>query len=486
VAHPLAISAYAESFPEFQGATVVYQAAPNNVSDFFIPQLGTSTSALVRKTVEGASFSFNTSYTDQEGFIETSNLKRLNLSFGGDIQLSNKFSLSAKAEYINTDSNRPTLNVFQLLTWIPRNLDIQNLPYEDPNTGASVYYRTTITNPIWNIKNSGFRADSDRFIGSSNLRFAINDKTSLSYTYGLDLYNELNINHINRGGTITPLGIMQVFNNYNRVTNHRLIYSFNDIKLTEDISAQGQLGFESKNTIRNVSGVAGTDQVVFGFVDLDNWRTYTPITNDVTLDGTIVTSSEQNRLGVFGGVDFSYKDYLYLNFQARNDWGSTVERENQSIFYPSVALSFIPSSAFEGLAGNYLKFRGSYGTSASFPLPYLTRPTLGSQSNAWINPFDGSVVAINAVNSFLPNPDLTPEFLEEWEIGTEGRFFDNRVSFDISLYQKTIEDQILFSNLPNSTGFTRTAINAGDVETEGIEVGLTVTPIRNDNWLWGI
>ncbi len=486
VPHHLDLAEYAGSFPEFQGATVEYKAVPNNVSDFFGSQLGTTTSVLLSKTVEDASFAFNTSYSDQKGFIETSSLKRLNLSFGGSMKLSNNFTVNAKADYINTNSNRPTLNVFQILTWIPRNLDIHNLPWEDPITGGDVYYRPATTNPIWQIHNSGFREDSDRFIGSANLKYDFTDNMSLTYTYGLDMYNELNINHIDNGGKDTPLGIMQQFNNYNRVTNHRLIFAFNKLDFSEDFSAQGQFGFESKNTIRNISGIQGVDQVVHGFVDLDNWRTYTPITNTVTLDGTIVTSSEQNRVGVFGAVDFAYKNYLYLNLQARNDWASTVESDNQSVFYPSVALSFIPSSAFQGLSGNYLKFRGSYGSSASFPLPYLTRPTLNANSNAWISPFDGSAIALNSVSNFLPNPDLKSEFLTEWEIGTEGRFFDNRISFDISAYQKTTEDQILFSNLPNSTGFTRTSINAGDVETEGIEIGLTLTPIKTDDFIWEI
>ncbi|WP_370477914.1 SusC/RagA family TonB-linked outer membrane protein [Tamlana flava] len=486
VPHPLAIDAYAESFPQFQGATVEYKAAPNNVADFFNSELATTTSVLVSKRVEDASFAFNMSYADQQGFVETSSLKRLNLSFGGDMKLSNKFSLSAKADYSNTDTNRPALATFQLLTWIPRNLDIHNLPYQDPNTGASVYYRTTITNPIWNIKNSGFRLDTDRFIGSANLKYDFNEKVNLTYTYGLDLYNELNLNHVNKGGNESPLGYMQSFDNYNRVQNHRFILAFNSIDLNDSFSMNGQLGFETKNTIRDVYGVQGTDQVVFGFLDLDNFREYSPITRSSTLDGFAITPSEKNVIGLFGAIDFAYKNYLYLNLQGRNDWGSTVEKSNQSIFYPSVALSFIPSSAFEGFGGDYLKFRASYGSSASFPLAYLTRPSLNSSSNGWINPFDNSVVAFNSVDTFLPNPDLGPEFLEEFEIGTEGRFFNNRLTFDVSLYHKTIKDQILYSDLPNSTGFVLTQINAGDVETDGIEVGLTVTPLKSEDFMWSI
>ncbi|RED50035.1 SusC/RagA family TonB-linked outer membrane protein [Seonamhaeicola aphaedonensis] len=486
VPHHLSIGAFAESFPEFQGATVEYKAIPNNVSDFFNAELGTTTSVLVSKKTEEASFAFNASYADQQGFVESSSLKRLNLSFGGEVKLSNKFSLSAKADIINTDTNRPSLATFQLLTWIPRNLDIQNLPYQDPNTGASVYYRTTITNPIWNVKNSGFNLDTDRFIGSANLKYQFSDKVNLTYTYGLDLYNELNFNYTNKGGNENPLGFIQSFDNYNKVQNHRVILGLNSIDLAGDFSMNGQLGFETKNTIRDVYGVQGLDQIVFGVLDLDNFREFTPITAWSTLDGFAITPSEQNRIGLFGAMDFAYKNYLYLNVQARNDWASTVEKPNQSVFYPSVALSFIPSSAFEGFGGNYLKFRASYGSSASFPIAYLTRPTLTSQGNGWINPFDGSTVAFNSLDSFLPNPDLGPEKLREYELGTEGRFLNNRLTFDISLYSKRIEDQILYSDLPNSTGFVLTQINAGDVETKGIEIGLNLVPIQTEDFIWSI
>ncbi|MEL0454822.1 SusC/RagA family TonB-linked outer membrane protein [Flavobacteriaceae bacterium SZ-1-7] len=486
VPHHLNLGRYADVFPEFQGKMVEYKAVPDNVSDFFNAELATTTSVLVSKKVEDASFAFNVSYADQKGFVESNSLKRLNLSFGGDIKLSNKFSLSAKADYSNTDTNRPSLNAFQILTWIPRNLDIHNLPYQHPVTGESVYYRTDVTNPIWTIKNSGYNLDTDRFIGSVNLTYDFSEKTSLRYTYGLDLYNELNFNYVNKGGIDSPLGFIQSFDNYNRVQNHRFILNFNNIDFNDSFSMNGQLGFETKNTIRDVYGVQGTDQVVYGFLDLDNYREYSPITSWSTLDGFAITPSEQNRIGLFGAVDFAYKNYLYLNLQARNDWGSTVEKANQSIFYPSVALSFIPSSAFEGFGGDYLKFRASYGSSASFPVAYLTRPALSSQSNGWINPFTNSIVTFNSVNTFLPNPDLSPEFLEEYEVGTEGRFFNNRLTFDVSLYHKTIQDQILYSDLPNSTGFVLTQINAGDVETKGIEVGLTVTPLKSENFFWSI
>lgn len=488
VPHPLSLETYAESFPQFQGETVEYKAAPNNVSDFFNPNFGINTSVLISKSVEDAAFSFNVSHTNQKGVLEQSDLSRLNLSLGGMAKLTNRFTLNAKIDYSNTVTNNPTVNVFDILTYIPRNLDIQNLPFEDPNTGANVYYRNDFANPLWQLKNSGYGDDTDRITSSNNLNYAINDKLSLSYTFGLDKYTEINRDFENKGGILFPLGFLQYYVNTSRVSNHRFLFNFDDIKLNNDISLQGQLGVETKNEFTEINGINASDQVVFGVVDLDNFRTFEPQTDFTTLDNEVITSSEENRIGVFGGLDLAYKNFIYLNLQARNDWGSTVEKNEQSIFYPSISLSFIPTSAFSdfGNNGDYLKIRGGFGSSASFPLPYLTRPELNANSNAFINPFDDSIIATNSLSSFLPNPNLKPERLQEFEIGVEGKYLNNRLTFDVSTYNRKTEDQILFSNLPNSTGYTQTAINAGDVITQGLEIGLIVKPILLDNFSWTI
>ena len=64
---------------------------------------------------------------------------------------------------------------------------------------------------------------------------------------------------------------------------------------------------------------------------------------------------------------------------------SSLEKENRSLFYPSVSLSFIPTDAIGYLKNNkyinYLKLRLSSGSSAGFPRPYQTRSELTINSN---------------------------------------------------------------------------------------------------------
>ena len=90
------------------------------------------------------------------------------------------------------------------------------------------------------------------------------------------------------------------------------------------------------------------------------------------------------------------------------------------------------------------------------------------------------------MSTFLPNPNIKPELLKEFEFGTEGRLFDNLIDFDISVYKRIVEDQILSSSLAASTGYSSTVINAGRIDTDGLEISLGINPIRNEgtgfNW----
>ena len=480
VPHHLSIPAYANSFPEYQGATDIYRAHPNNVKDFFDVGVGNTTSVLISNSTENNSVNFSYSKSDQVGYVEENRLVRDNFSFGSRTTLSNKLSLNTSVLYSKTIDTRPTRNFFTLLTWIPRNLDIHNLPYQDPNDGSSVYYRVTYSNPRWQQANSQFKEDSDRLFIKTQLDYDLNDNISLSYLYSNDYYNELNRDYQNKGGADSPLGYMNTFDDKDRITTHRASININNLELTDDWNLTGVAGFESKNQTANIIGLQSEDQVVFNFLNHNNFR------ETSALDST----SSLNTIGVYSQLEFDYNDFVFLTLTARNDWASTVAEENRSIFYPSASLSYILSDTpgFDS-NGNYYKLRASYGTSANFPSPYLINPTLDAAPNAWINPFNGSVVSYNGLSSYLPNPGLLPELLKEVEFGIETKLFDNLVDLDISVYKRIVEDQILSSSLPTSTGYSSTTINAGRIDTDGIESALTLNLIRpttSDGLAWSM
>ena len=481
VPHHLDIPELADAFPQFQGATDIYRAVPNNVSDFFDTGYGKTVSVIASKNFDKGRFSASISNTDQSGYLPENIFRRTNFGFGGAMELANNFEVTTNVQYTRTNNDRPSRNFFQLVTWIPRNLDIHNLPFENPNDGSNVYYRTTINNPRWTRKNTGFAEDTDRTFVTVGAKYKFNDKLNLNYLYSLDNVNTVNNDFENKGGVVNPLGFLQTFTNLQRTTTHRLSLNGGQYDLGAKTHFNFVLGTELKNTLLDSYGLFSTDQVVFNFLNHANFR------NAQTIDSRGV---QTNTVGIYGFAEFDYDKFLYLTLQGRNDWGSTVENQNRSIFYPSISLSFIPTQVFEGLKGsgnNYLKLRGGYGTSANFPSPYLTTATLNATANAFINPFTGGIVSSNSLSTFLPNPDLKPELLKEFEIGTEGRLFNNFVDFDISVYKRIVEDQILSSSQAASTGFETTVINAGRIDTEGLEARLTLNLFKSDeeggfNW----
>lgn len=480
VPHHLSIPAYESSFPEYQGATDIYRAHPNNVKDFFDVGIGNTTSLLISNSTENSSVSFSYSKSDQVGYIEENKLIRDNFSFGSRTTLSNKLSLNTSVLYSKTIDTRPTRNFFDLLTWIPRNLDIHNLPYQDPNDGSSVYYRVTFTNPRWQQKNSQFKEDSDRLFMKAQLDYELSDNINISYLYSNDYYNELNRDYQNKGGADSPLGYMNTFDDKDRITTHRASVNINNLELSDQWNLNGVVGFESKNETSSFIGVTSEDQVVFDFLNHNNFRETSPID----------AFSSLNTIGVYSQMELDYNDFIFLTLTARNDWASTVAEENRSVFYPSASVAYILSDTpgFDS-KGNYYKLRASYGTSANFPGAYLINPTLDAAPNAWINPFNGGVVSYNGLSSYLPNPGLLPELLKEYEFGFESKLFNNLIDVDISVYKRIVEDQILSSSLPTSTGYSSTTINAGRIDTDGLEAALTLNLIRpttSDGLSWSM
>ena len=482
VPHHLSIEPYNASFPEYKDATTIYQPYKNNVSDFFDIGRGQTTSVIVNKNFDQTSgVSFSLGQTDQKGYIPENSLNRLNLNFGGRAELANNLKINTSVGYTKTETSRPTRGFFNYLTWLPRNLDIHNLPFEDPNDHSSVYYRIDVVNPRWQQKYTGYTANTDRLFLKSQLDYSLGDNLNVSYLYSLDNYNELNKNWYNGRNGIYPLGFLETYSNNFRTINNRVNFSANDLKLNDKIRFNMVLGAESKNQTYLQNGMLSEDEVVFDFHNHKNYKEHTPFDY----------RSEVNIVGVYSELRFDYDNYLYLTMAGRNDWGSTVEKANRTLFYPSVSLSWIPSSMFQGLQDSsvdYLKLRIGFGSSANYPTAYQTLPTLNSNSNEWINPYTNSTVITNAVSSFLPNPNIRPELLKETEFGIEARLFKNLIDFEGSVYRRTATDQILFSSLATSTGYSSTVINAGRVDTDGIELGLKLNLFQNsgDGFNWSM
>jgi hypothetical protein len=223
-----------------------------------------------------------------------------------------------------------------------------------------------------------------------------------------------------------------------------------------------------------------TVQFVYGFMEHQNFL----------FNESASARQSFNTVGLYASTTLGYKNYLYLNLQARNDWYSSLQPANRSLLYPSASLSFVPTDAIASLKGdvvNYLKLRVGYGSSAGFPDPYKTSIGLQSSAKAFLTQ-SGTVVNTIAPSNELGNKNLKPELVKELEFGLEGKFFHNRINIDLSLYSKISTDLIVRRDLDPSTGYNYTADNVAQVSNKGIELGVNVAMIKGgkDGFNWNL
>jgi hypothetical protein len=185
-------------------------------------------------------------------------------------------------------------------------------------------------------------------------------------------------------------------------------------------------------------------------------------------------SSEKAIYSIYGMASLGFRDMLYLDLTARNDWSSTLPAENRSYFYPSASLSWIASSTFNlPQAISLLKFRAGWAQVGNDTQPYQLQQAL--QTNTW-----GNLVTTSVPASLL-NAQLKPEIATSQEIGADISLFNNRLRFEGTYYYMENKNQILDLSSPSSSGYTTRRVNAGLLASKGWELSLGGTPLRSES-----
>jgi outer membrane receptor protein involved in Fe transport len=215
------------------------------------------------------------------------------------------------------------------------------------------------------------------------------------------------------------------------------------------------------------------------------------LSNSASTPSVTDRNYKRRILGVLGQAEVSYKNLLFVTISARNDWSSTLPKDNNSYFYPGSTLSFVFSDLLPGSKSilSFGKLRAAYGQTGKDAGAYLIDPVF-VQSSIY-NPFRNLNFPINGFNAFevsniLGNQSLQPELTTEFELGTDLRFFNGRFNIDFAYFNKNTDDQILALPIPASTGFTSQTMNLGRVNVEGVELNVGVTPVKTNNFNWAL
>ncbi len=503
--HPYANSAFLNPGGPNTGTSELAQQFANqrydwrpydSVEDFFDTGFTSNTALNISGSNESGNtvYNANASFLSDKGFTPGNELDRFNVSIGGKTQLTNKFSITGTMNYARTDYTTPPiassrgngtdgLSIYGNVFFTPRSVDLNGLPFEDPVTKASIYYRNgnDIINPRWTAKNVIYSQLTNRFNWNLGIGYDLTDNLSVAWRSGLDFYNERNVNSSNKGGinfTQAIFGFLDTYDNNNAIWDH-LATVKGDYRLTDDLGLNFTVGATARSDQFAQSGVASTGQLVYGVTQHFNYQNQAPIQFE----------RQRNILGLLGEASLDYKNFLYLNLSARRDWVSNFSEENNSITYPGVSLSFLPSSIIDGLETengiNFLKLRGSFGTSANFDTsnPYPTVGVVEQNTNVFNSP-TGTSITTNQIDNFRANPDLRPELLQELEFGIEATFFKYRGTFDFTVFRRKTNDLIVTQPLPPSTGFSFTQNNVGEIQNNGIEAALNFDIVKTRNFTW--
>lgn len=179
------------------------------------------------------------------------------------------------------------------------------------------------------------------------------------------------------------------------------------------------------------------------------------------MNGTTMGLARKRLNSVFGAVTFGFKEALFLDVTARNDWSSALAyTDGYSFFYPSVGASLLLNRFVDmGRNIDLFKFRGSYSIVGNDVPVYKTNPryTYGDQG------------AINPPES-VPFRTLKPEKTHSFEVGFDGEFFQHRLHVNATYYKTNTKNQYFEVTLPWESGYKSQFVNAGNVQNQGFEL----------------
>ncbi|MCH7397491.1 SusC/RagA family TonB-linked outer membrane protein [Belliella sp. DSM 107340] len=499
IPHPLALGSNpASQFPEFyeaDGVTPVqvpYRSyMKENVSNFFRNGNLFENSIMINGGTEKSSVTAGFTRTNNDGVVPGNSITRTSFNIGGNAKLDNGFFVRGTLNYVKTSQTSPPIggsgSVMGNLLFMPTSYDLTNYPFENPVTGENVYYRA-LDNPYWSVKHSPATSDVDRTFGSFVLGKEITPWLTIQNTFGFNSFTDNRVSVLGKGSSVYANGTINTDNIYREELDNVLLATINT-QINEDIKIRLILGNNINQRLTRRSAFSGDGIIVAGLNDIRN-------TTTITLGGLPNNQAliKQRYYAFFGDLTFDYKNYASLNFVGRNDVSSTLPEDNRSYLYGGVNGSFVFTEALK-LNSSTLNFgtiRAGYTKVGNEASPYQTinvfnaNATFGGIGSPFSNSNNSGVSTQTLANSFSNN-ELKPEFITEFEIGTELRFLQNLFSLDLTYYTKMSTSQIFVVNSAPSSGFLTRIINLGETSNKGIEIGLTANPLMSDKGLnWSI
>ncbi|MCE3075714.1 SusC/RagA family TonB-linked outer membrane protein [Chryseobacterium gwangjuense] len=463
---------------EGQSATrQLWQPYKDNIKGFWKTGTTFSNNIAIESSNETTSFRTSLTYLKNEWMMPNTGFDRFNAAFSFDHKINEKVKVGVKFNYNKTKSdNLPATGYSnQSISYF--------MIFQNPNVDLSWYapiwkkgkeqvdqvhpFSSFIDNPYLIAYEMLNGVDKNFITGNVNLNYKITKNFDVMLRSGMELNNELRTQK-------RPWSSANYLQGMYREQHIRLMDLNNDVLFT----------YKNKFNDFDFSASAG------GNIRYTEYKMYDYLADGLLKPGVYTMPNGISNITKFAKpgdkqvnstyalASLGYQNKMFLDLTARNDWSSTLPKENRSYFYPSVATSFILSDIFNFTSQkfNYWKLRASWSKVGNDTDPYLLIKYYNNSD------FNGSVES----PSLYPNPNLRPNMITNIEAGMDFSILKNRINYSVTTYQSNSKDQIVKIPTLWETGYSNRMINAGEVRNRGIEMTLNTFPVKNKNFSWSV
>ncbi len=429
---------------------------------------------------------FSYANTLAKGILPENDLMRHNFNLKESASFfDNKLTVEGSANYITQKlDNAPTSGFYYnplVGTYLlPRSLNIADYKnFETFNTGRNLYDQnwftlsddeTTQQNPWWIMNRNSTRSTRNRLLLNGSAKYKIAPWISVQARGSVDRTSEV-------WDRKAYAGTQHILARENGA------YSYTNTTITQqygDLTANMNFNIGDKLQITGLVGTSITDWKTEG-TDFTSGKDGLKVPNQFFIQNTttpVTSTLSANRRqlqSVFASANLAYDNWIYLDLTSRWDWSSTLAYTPQNPYaYPSVGLGIVLNDKLNlPEFVNMAKIRGSYAKVGNDLPPYTTLLTNR------VDPY-----AVLTVNDIAFLKELKPEKTASLEIGTEWRMWNNRLNVDVTYYKTNTTNQFFKIAAGNASLNNMYAVNAGDIQNQGVEALVSLDAIRNDNFKW--
>ena len=472
-----------QEYTKWDGTTGRMQAY-DNVKNYFDTGVNFTESISFSQMFGKTSIYTSLNRMDDASKIPGSKLHRTNLSlraassFGKD----DRWSIDAKVQYINSlAENRPQggardANAFYTVFNLPTTIDIRDFssPLKD-EFGNMTWWSRGGVNPYWLNEYNPNKDSRNRFLMNGSLKYKFTEWLDAEIRAGSDMYFTERDDKLYAGSTINDgdsrytMGEQKFYEN-----NFSFLISGHKDRIFGNWGGNFSFGgnlMERKSTGIEASMGKLTAPDLFSL-------------NNGPKDQLVITETYSHKKinSLYGTLGINYDGWAFLDATFRNDWSSALAKKNRSFFYPSVSVSWVISDMVNKIGKvmpewfTYAKVRASLAQVGNDMDPYqlydsYTISSIGGQPTA-----DQGKIKYDA--------DVRSELITSWEVGTELKFFNNRLGVDFAWYKTNAKRQLMNIPMNNLSGYESMKINAGNIQNTGIELMLNARPVETSDFSW--